>query len=404
MLYKKTKNTLLFTGLMMVVADSAWASGTVNDYVVQTADNVINFPQLIAFLCYMGGFALAGLGLHAFRQHVESPGNVPLKNPLAKLGFGGVFLALPPLVSAVKGTFGGGIGSGGGSATDTVSGDGTLGGLIVEMMSNLTSLPDLVSFFGYMLGFLLTVVGVHKLKKHVDHGDNAGPLSDPLKYIAAGGMVMSLPYLSYVATNTFGSDGATQNIDAALDASGGTPGTLDDMMIRVMENAYGPVTNLFVFFCYVTGAILMLIALHRFTKTAQQGAQGPTGLGTIATFILAGVFFSIAPMVGVITETLFGNRDSMTEVAFMSLAASGADTVHARRVTIAVLAFLIVVGILSIIRGFLVLRGVAEGNQQMTMMSGISHVIAGAILVNFGQFANIIQNTLGVESYGVLFR
>jgi hypothetical protein len=177
------------------------------------------------------------------------------------------------------------------------------------------------------------------------------------------------------------------------------------MLMNFMSNIYGPMTSLMVFFCYIAGAAFMLIAVHRFTKTAQEGPRGPTGLGTIATFVLAGVLFSIAPSVGTMTETLFGGRTSMTEVSFLALSDTmGANgSAHAENVVVSVLAFLIIVGILSIIRGFFVLRGVAEGNQQMTMMGGVSHVIAGAILVNFGQFANIIQNTLGISGFGVLF-
>jgi hypothetical protein len=209
--------------------------------------------------------------------------------------------------------------------------------------------------------------------------------------------------MSSVAFNTFGDAGAAQDVTWTANNTG-IVGTLDDMMIKVMDNAFLPFTNLLIFFCYVAGALLMLLAIHRFTKTAQEGPRGPTGIGTVATFVLAGVLFSIAPMVGVMTETLFGGRDSYTEVSFLALTVGDPANDHAENVVIAILAFLIIVGILSIVRGFFVLRGVAEGNQQMTMMGGISHVIAGAILVNFGQFANIIQNTLGINTFGVLFQ
>lgn len=405
MLYKKITKTLLLTGLMAFASSSvAFAAGDLNEYVADATDNVTNYPQVIAYICYLGGFVLAALGVYGLKQHTENPNNVPLRSPLARLGFGGIFMALPPLVSAMQGTFGGDATAvtpdipGGGAA------DGTLGGMIDLIVANTTSLPNLVSYIGYFAGFLLAATGVYKMKNHIEQGPQSVPLSDPLKYLFAGGLIMSLPVLSGVAMETFGDGGADQ--DTSWDNAGytGTPGTLDDMMIRVMGNAFDPVTNLFTFFCFVAGAVLMLIAIHRFTKTAQEGPRGPSGIGTVATFVLAGVLFSIAPMIGVFTETLFGTRDSMTSVTFLALDESmGAGTEHAERVAVAILAFLIIVGILSIIRGLFVLRGVAEGNQQMTMMSGISHVVAGAILVNFGQFANIIQTTLGIADYGLQF-
>lgn len=402
MFNKITIKTLLITGLGVIATSPALAGGTLNDYVAKTSENVVDFPNVIAFIFYLGGFLLAALGVNNLRQNVENPNNVPLKNALAKLGFGGVFMALPPLVSAVQGTVGGDVAMSHEFGANVP--EDTLGGLMNRTVANTVLIPELVSFFGYMLGFLLIAEGAYKMKNHVEMGPQNVPLSDPLKFMFTGGAVMSLPLLYGVASQTFGDQQGAQNIKTELEAPTGEPLQLDNMMLSVMENAYEPVVELLRFFCFAAGAVLLLVALHRFTKTAQQGPQGPTGLGTIATFVLAGALFSIAPMIGMFTETLFGGRDSYTEVSFLSLKGDEAAKVHAENVTRAILAFLIVVGILSIIRGLFVFRGVAEGNQQMTMMSGISHVVAGAILVNFGQFANIIQTTLGIDAFGVNFK
>ena len=286
----------------------------------------------------------------------------------------------------------------------TMAASGTLGDMINRLMSGTANLPDFISFIAVLIGVLFVALAIYKLKNHVEFGPQSVPLAEPLKLLFTGGLMMTLPTVSTVVWETFGDHNAAQNIGWTASGASAT-GSLDGMLMNFMSNIYGPMTTLMVFFCYVAGAALMLIAVHRFTKTAQEGPRGPTGLGTIATFVLAGVLFSVAPSVGTMTETLFGGRDSMTEVSFLALSATMGATgsAHAENVVVSVLAFLIIVGILSIIRGFFVLRGVAEGNQQMTMMGGVSHVIAGAILVNFGQFANIIQNTLGISGFGVLF-
>ncbi len=287
----------------------------------------------------------------------------------------------------------------------TMSASGTLGDMINRLMSGTANLPDFIAFISVLIGVLFVALGVYKLKNHAEFGPQNTPLADPLKLLFTGGLMMTLPTVSTVVWETFGEHNAAQDIGWTAATGASATGSLDGMLMNFMSNIYGPITTLMVFFCYVAGAALMLIAVHRFTKTAQEGPRGPTGLGTIATFVLAGVLFSVAPSVGTLTETLFGGRDSMTEVSFLALSATMGATgsAHAENVVVSVLAFLIIVGILSIIRGFFVLRGVAEGNQQMTMMGGVSHVIAGAILVNFGQFANIIQNTLGISGFGVLF-
>ena len=289
---------------------------------------------------------------------------------------------------------------------DDVADEGnTLGDMIVNTVNSISNLPDLVAFFAYLTGVVFAAVGIHKLRLHVILGPQQAPLEDSLKLLFVGGLMLSLPSIAMVAYNTFGGVGEGQAInDLGWDTTAIADGGVDSMLFNFMQSIYYPMQILIEFFCYVAGAVLMLVAVHRFTKTAQEGATGPTGLGTIATFVLAGVLFSIGPSVGTMTETLFGGRDSMLSVDFMALDESmGAGSAHAQNVIVSILAFLVIVGILSVIRGFFVLRGVAEGDQQSTMMGGVSHVIAGAILVNFGQFANIIQNTLGISGFGVEF-
>lgn len=312
----------------------------------------------------------------------------------------GVFLGIAVFaITAVSPAYAG--------ATPTAEG-GTLGEFINRTIENSSSLPNLVAFLAYFIAVLFAGLGIYKLKNHIEYGPQSVPLADPLKFIAAGSLMFALPSITSVIQDTFGDQGPAQDIGWSVSGgtgTSGTPGTLDAMMVAFMRNTFEPAQNLFVFFCFVAGATLLLVAIHRLTKTAQEGPRGPAGAGTIATFVLAGIFFSLAPSVGMIVETLYGGRDSMTTVSFFALEGSMTDAAadHTRNVIVSVLAFMIIVGIISVARGFFILRGVAEGNQQMTMMGGLVHLIAGAILINFGQFANIIQNTLGITGYGVLF-
>ena len=49
------------------------------------------------------------------------------------------------------------------------------------------------------------------------------------------------------------------------------------------------------------------------------------------------------------------------------------------------------------------MRGVAEGSQQASVMSGVTHLIAGALAVNLGPLLNAVQVTLGITGYGIAF-
>ncbi|PCI01034.1 MAG: hypothetical protein COB76_02280 [Alphaproteobacteria bacterium] len=96
----------LMTGAMVGtfgdIGDAA-AKG-VKEYSEALSDKVAPATEIVAFMSYMGGFVLSALGIVGLKNHVENPSQHPMKNGLAKLGFGGILLALPPLVEAMQGT------------------------------------------------------------------------------------------------------------------------------------------------------------------------------------------------------------------------------------------------------------------------------------------------------------
>jgi len=63
--------------------------------------------DIVSYVSYLGGAILSALGVVDMKKHVENPGQTPLKNGLAKLGFGGVLLALPFLSGVMADTMAG---------------------------------------------------------------------------------------------------------------------------------------------------------------------------------------------------------------------------------------------------------------------------------------------------------
>jgi hypothetical protein len=155
--------------------------------------------------------------------------------------------------------------------------------------------------------------------------------------------------------------------------------------------------------CFIIGFALIVFGLHRLTKTAQEGPRGPAGMGTIASFIVGGLLTSFATTMASSSNTLFGGTEAMTKIGFMALEDSMASPEYVKNVFSAILAFMFIVGLISVARGLYLFKMSADGNQQATLMGAASHVIAGTMLVNFGQVANMIQNTLGLTTYGILF-
>jgi hypothetical protein len=155
------------------------------------------------------------------------------------------------------------------------SSERNLGLMMVEIRNKSWPLIDFISFISLLIGILFSALAVNKLRQHVEFGPNKIELSEPLKYFFVGGLMMTLPAVAGVAQATFGGIGDAQNVGGEMGAwaIGGEPGEgLDGMLVRFMQSIYRPTQILIEFFCYVAGAALMLVAVHRFTKTAQQGA------------------------------------------------------------------------------------------------------------------------------------
>ena len=120
------------------------------------------------------------------------------------------------------------------------------------------------------------------------------------------------------------------------------------------------------------------------------------------TFLVAGVLLSLNQILGSAVNSLFDSRvQNMASLAYdtgMDDAARG----HAHAVIGAIFAFVAILGWISFIRGFFIMRGVAEGNSQASVMAGFTHILGGAVAVNLGGFINAVQKTLGIQEYGLV--
>ena len=94
----------LMTGAYMGISNTAFARNDLDAYLSSTTGRVNQIPDLVSFLCYVGGACLAGLGVVKLKQHVENPGNNPMKDGLARLGFGGMLLAIPTITDVMQDT------------------------------------------------------------------------------------------------------------------------------------------------------------------------------------------------------------------------------------------------------------------------------------------------------------
>lgn len=277
----------------------------------------------------------------------------------------------------------------------------TLGSVINNIVDSSDGVPGLFSGFSYLCGLVLGILGILKLKDHVE-SPNQVQIWDPIKRFLAGGAFFSLPYMMSVVQTTI-----TKNAGDTLAANnnyntGSVSGTgLDAMLVSLMSDIWGPMQLILLGFCYLAGIILIMIGISRLLKSEQDGARGPMGFGTIMTFLIAGALLSMDKLLTVANNSIFsGNVKAYAELTY---AAAGAEKGHAEAVIGGILAFVAILGMISFIRGFFMLRQVSEGNSQASMMAAVTHIIGGSIAVNLGGFIYAVQNTLGIASFGLSF-
>ena len=74
---------------------------TVTDNITASSSTL---PNLIATVAYVGGLGMGVTGIFKLKQHVDNPGQTPMKDGLIRLGAGGALLVLPYITQAMMGT------------------------------------------------------------------------------------------------------------------------------------------------------------------------------------------------------------------------------------------------------------------------------------------------------------
>jgi len=92
-------------GMFVGQSGNAFANATTFETL---GNNVITsagaLPAMIQTVAYVGGIGFGVAGIFKLKQHVDNPGQTPMKDGLARLGSGGGLLALPYVSSAMMGS------------------------------------------------------------------------------------------------------------------------------------------------------------------------------------------------------------------------------------------------------------------------------------------------------------
>ncbi len=408
--------------------------GTNINFVMQTIIWSVEFlPGLVAATAYMLGLVIAVSALYKTRDHVEDPQRVPMKDAVIRYLTAGALFALPTIYTAMYETIaaGGlgflgtiaslvaplgffyssqalGIGCGVTNIITVFSTTATVGDALCTSMFNVVSFPIFLSAVAYMIGLVMGVWAILKIRDHVIDPSRV-PISEGISRLIAGGAFFALPFLVPVFKNTFSNPaltvaGIAGNWGFNSSLTCGSANSLDVAMGCFMQDILGPSQVVLNFFAYVAGTIFIMIGISRLIKSAQEGPRGPGGIGTFGTFVVGGLLLSATTILSAFSSSFFGSPVSLTRASLSyTTGMTVAEQQAALNVVSAVLQFMIIIGMFSFVRGMFILREVAEGSQQASAMSGVTHLIGGALAVNLGPLLNVIQNTLGITAFGVTF-
>lgn len=268
--------------------------------------------------------------------------------------------------------------------------------------SMLSSTPILLNYIAYIAGFVVCVLGLLKIKAHVDNPDRT-PLSHGLWHLFAAGLLISIPFAAGMLQRSFGlfiAGGFTKGASNIALTTGGAV-SLDQMMIRFVQDIRGPMSFLIWALGVVLGFFFLITAFLRMARgAAQDGPRGSVGSGTLMRIVIGSILISTAVTADVFTATLFGT----TPTRFDGLILSALPvTTQANQAFSAILIFIQIIGFIAFMRGFLMLRALADGNSSISTAAAFTHVLGGAVAINISPALRALERTFcGAAGCGIV--
>jgi hypothetical protein len=90
-----------FVVSILASTDAHAAANNFSTIAQNITNSISSIPGLITALAYLLGILLCVLGIMKIKDHVENPGNTPLKDGAIRLLIGGALFALPMLTEAM---------------------------------------------------------------------------------------------------------------------------------------------------------------------------------------------------------------------------------------------------------------------------------------------------------------
>lgn len=173
-----------------------------------------------------------------------------------------------------------------------------------------------------------------------------------------------------------------------LDYVQGLLGTFDTN-IEPMIKAVGSLT-------WLIGLVLVITGILSLSKTAKAGGpqQGHSYNGAVMTILIGAGCIYLPTLMITMRETMFGSETSPLSYGIQATGFSD----QANKVLYVILHFIQFVGVLSFVRGWLILNKVANGGgQNVSLSKGVIHILGGILAANIVITTNMLSKSFGYD-------
>jgi hypothetical protein len=96
---------LLITSAIAVALPHVAFAQDLGAAITSTTTNLLNAPDLVNIVFYIGGAVFSGSGLLKLKAYAENPQNAPLGQGIGRISVGAALLALPVIANTLISTF-----------------------------------------------------------------------------------------------------------------------------------------------------------------------------------------------------------------------------------------------------------------------------------------------------------
>jgi len=287
----------------------------------------------------------------------------------------------------------------------------TVGDILCNTYVNAYPYAPFLSTLAWVFGGILLGMGLLKLKDYHESPHNH-PVSQGVLRLAAGSLLMALPFTAQFIINTL-SLVTSNSIQVA--PGGGlicVPGPIVGFpaldLVTMLENFVGNVTMPLVDVVSIVSWLMgILFIIRGLVKGAKYG-QDPRASSVphiLAYLVIGGMMLVAGDMAGGVMWSLFGVGSTAmmdyatnvgTVLAWNAVIALGGNVQFATAIS-AGLTFIQLVGMLSFVRGLYIVKNAIEGSGQATMAQGFTHIIGGTLAINIFNFLEVVDATFGTN-------